>query len=115
MEELLAAADATIFEVLGTSKIVRYRRADGDEVAIPQVAGKTLAIFDDVHATAQSNGLDATTSSPRICVRLSDLNSDPEEDLACTLIIAGEEFDVTSPEKDGKGLVSLKLRRRSAS
>lgn len=95
-------------DVLGTSKVVRYRRPNGAEVTV-------RGVFDDGAQTRTNSGLDFTEQGPRFTVKLADLNSDPTVELESVLIVGGVEFDIRDARKDGEGLIVLILVRRSAS
>lgn len=99
---LLAAADRAALAHLGGS--LRYVSATGVEV---DVSG----VFDNADDNVIVQGQEVVSSGPRVFFLLSDLPTDPRDELGGypRVVIAGETYSTRDVRKDGQGGVVLLL------
>ena len=84
----------------------------GDEVLYTSGAGvsrQVRGVFDRVYQRPDMGEPGVSSSSPSVFLLLADLPTDPSDDVAATVTVAGITFEVAEAEPDGKGGVQLLL------
>jgi hypothetical protein len=99
---LLQSVDETTREKLGEDVV--YTPGVGD-------AETVRGIYDAAYTRVDAGNAGASSSTPAVFLRLSDLSSDPSDDTACRVTAGGTEYKVREAEPDGQGGVLLFLQR----
>lgn len=99
--DLLANTDRVVRAALGDATIV-YTPTVGDPVTVS-------GIFDATYQHVDAGQVGASGSGPAVFLRLSDLPSDPCDDLAATVTIAGTGYTIFEAKPDGQGAVLIRL------
>jgi hypothetical protein len=97
---LLARVDGVVLDHLGDA--VTYTSGAGASVAV-------RGPFDAVYVKVEAGEAGVSSSGPSVFLRLTDLTSNPETDLAARVSVAGVVYEIREVEPDGKGGIRLLL------
>lgn len=67
-------------------------------------------VFDALYVKVDAGNTGVSSSGPAVFLRLSDLPSDPSDDVAARVTVAGTQYKVREAEPDGIGGVHLLLQ-----
>lgn len=85
----------------------------GGSVTYTPGAGAAVAVrgvFDALYVKVDAGNTGVSSSGPAVFLTLSDLPSDPSDDLSARVTVAGTEYKVREAQPDGVGGVHLLLQ-----
>jgi hypothetical protein len=100
--DLVAMGDRIVREHLGD--LITYAPSVGDPVSV-------RGIFDASHVLVDVGEIGVSSVGPAVFLRLSDLPSDPETDIAATVIVGAVTYVIREVKPDSLGGVHLLLNR----
>ncbi len=74
------------------------------------VAVNVRGVFDALYVKVDAGNTGVSSSGPAMFLRLADLPSDPSDDVAARVTVAGTEYKIREAEPDGLGGVRLLLQ-----